>query len=347
LRQLLVTSMAVLVLGSALWGCGGDEKESSGPTPNVTPGAGSSGEPVGDPLTGDATRTVAEVGDETITLGDVNLLVKAWQAGRNAGVDPLASVAQLQKQAIDNLIEQKLILQTATQRGLTPSEAELTAAMDRVKGQFPNEAALTTLLQQEGMTLEQFTKGFRADMTIRNFVEKAYLDTMQVSDADAETFYKANPERFNAPPQVSARHILIRSNKDGGVGVDEVAKNKADTILKRARAGEDFIELAKTTSEDETTRDNGGDLGYFASGVMVPEFDQMVFSLNIGDVSEVIQTQFGYHIIRVDDKKPAGMMELAQVAPQIKELLRNEKAGNKVTELVEKLKTEVAIKREI
>ena len=348
MRQFLVTSLAVLVLSSGLWACGSEDGESNGS--NSTPGA--TAETTADDdgpeaLTGEPTRVVAEVGADEISLGEVSLLVKAWRSGRNRDVDPTASLGNLQKQAVDNLIEQKLILQTATARGFAPAEAELIAALDQVKAQFPNEEALNNLLTQEGMTLDQFTKGFRADMTIRYFVEKAYLDSIVISDEEAKTFYEANPQDFTSPPQVSARHILIRTQPNGSPAADQLAKTRAEGVLTRAKAGEDFIELTKATSEDETTKDNGGDLGYFASGMMVPEFDRMVFSLEVGGISELVKTQFGYHIIKVEDKRPAGPMELTQVSPQIKDMLRHQQAGDRVTALVEKLKTEVEIKRSI
>jgi len=159
-----------------------------------------------------------------------------------------------------------------------------------------------------------------------------------VPEADIERAYNENIQQYSTPEQVRASHILLRTE-----GKDDAAvKAKADDILKQLRAGADFAELARMHSEDEPTAKNGGDLDYFGRGRMVPEFDQAAFALEPGQTSEVIKTDYGYHIIKLTDKKPASMRALADVRPQLVEQLGYEKAQAEAADLAQTIARDVA-----
>jgi peptidyl-prolyl cis-trans isomerase D len=129
-----------------------------------------------------------------------------------------------------------------------------------------------------------------------------------VSSADIERTYNSNIEQYSTPEQVRASHILLKTE-----GKDDAAvKARAEELLKQARAGADFAELAKKNSEDDASAKNGGDLDYFGRGRMVPEFDQAAFSLEPGKISDLVKSQYGYHIIKVVDKKPATTRPLSR-----------------------------------
>src|SRR5262249_683494 len=128
-----------------------------------------------------------------------------------------------------------------------------------------------------------------------------------VPAAEIERAYNNNIEQYTTPEQVRASHVLLKTE-----GKDDAAvKAKAEEILKQARAGADFADLAKKNSEDDSNKNNGGDLDYFGRGRMVPEFDQVAFSLEPGKISDVVKTQFGYHIIKVTDKKAGSTRPIA------------------------------------
>jgi peptidyl-prolyl cis-trans isomerase D len=158
-----------------------------------------------------------------------------------------------------------------------------------------------------------------------------------VSSADIERTYNSNIEQYSTPEQVRASHILLKTE-----GKDDAAvKARAEELLKQARAGADFAELAKKNSEDDASAKNGGDLDYFGRGRMVPEFDQAAFSLEPGKISDLVKSQYGYHIIKVVDKKPATTRPLSEVRQQIQDQLAYERAQAQAADLAQSLEKQV------
>ncbi|HMJ83529.1 MAG TPA: SurA N-terminal domain-containing protein [Vicinamibacterales bacterium] len=159
-----------------------------------------------------------------------------------------------------------------------------------------------------------------------------------VPPADIEKAYNSSIEQYTTPEQVRASHILLKT--EGKTDAD--VKAKAEAILKQAKAGADFAELAKKNSEDESNAKNGGDLDYFGRGRMVPEFDQAVFAMQPGQISDLVKTQYGYHIIKMVDKKNAATRSLAEVRQQLTDQLAYERAQAQAAVLAEKLEKQVS-----
>jgi peptidyl-prolyl cis-trans isomerase D len=158
-----------------------------------------------------------------------------------------------------------------------------------------------------------------------------------VPPADIEQAYNSNSQQYETPEQVRASHILLKTE-----GKDDVTvKAKAEELLKKAKAGADFAELAKANSEDEASAKNGGDLDYFGRGRMVPEFDQVAFALQPGQISDVVKTQYGYHIIKVLDRKAATTRPLAEVRQQLSDQLSYERAQTQANDLAAALEKQI------
>jgi peptidyl-prolyl cis-trans isomerase D len=158
-----------------------------------------------------------------------------------------------------------------------------------------------------------------------------------VPPADIEREYNNNSEQYSTPEQVRASHILLKTE-----GKDDAAvKAKADELLKQARGGADFAELAKKNSEDEGSAKNGGDLDYFGKGRMVPEFDAAVFAMQPGQISDLVKTQYGYHIIKLMDKKAATTRPLAEVRQQLSDQLAYQRAQAQAADLAQKLEGQI------
>jgi peptidyl-prolyl cis-trans isomerase D len=154
-----------------------------------------------------------------------------------------------------------------------------------------------------------------------------------VPAGDIDREYNNNIEQYTTPEQVRASHILLKTEgKD-----DATVKAKAEELLKQARAGADFAELARKNSEDEASAKNGGDLDYFGKGRMVPEFDAAVFAMQPGQISDLVKTQYGYHIIKLVDKKPATTRPLAEVRQQLNDQLAYQRAQAQAADLAQKL----------
>ena len=158
-----------------------------------------------------------------------------------------------------------------------------------------------------------------------------------VPPGDVERAYNDNIEQYTTPEQVRASHILLKTE-----GKDDAAvKKQAEDILKQAKAGADFGELAKKYSEDEGSAKNGGDLDYFTRGKMVPEFDAVAFTLQPGQISDLVKSQFGYHIIKVTDKKPGTQRTLAELRQQLTDQLSFERAQTQAADLAARLEKDI------
>ncbi|MGH6692081.1 MAG: peptidylprolyl isomerase, partial [Gammaproteobacteria bacterium] len=147
-----------------------------------------------------------------------------------------------------------------------------------------------------------------------------------VTPNDVETYYNDNIQEFQSPEQIRASHILLNTG-----GKDEPAVLKqAQGLLQQVKSGADFAELAEKFSEDEGSKANGGDLDYFGRGRMVPEFETAAFALESGQVSDIVKTQYGFHIIKVVDKKPAVTQTFDEVRPQIEDQLKSQRADEQL-----------------
>ncbi len=149
----------------------------------------------------------------------------------------------------------------------------------------------------------------------------------QVTDADLQQYYKAHQDQYQVKEQVRVRHILIAVPAGADAKTDSAAKAKADDLLKQIKAGGNFAELAAKNSDDPGSKVQGGELGFLTRGQTVPEFDKASFTLQPGQTSDVIKTQFGYHILQVEEKKTAHVRSLDEVKPEIVPVIEQTKAG--------------------
>ncbi|RPH35285.1 MAG: hypothetical protein EHM91_17430, partial [Planctomycetota bacterium] len=165
----------------------------------------------------------------------------------------------------------------------------------------------------------------------------ALRGTVKPTEREITRSYNDNIELYSTPEQVRASHILLKTE---GKKEDEV-KAKAEALLTQVKAGADFADLARKNSEDEASAKNGGDLDYFARGRMVPEFDDVAFKLQPGEISGLVKSQYGFHIIKVTDKKDATVRSLDEVRPQIVDQLSWEKAQAKATDMAAAMENEI------
>jgi peptidyl-prolyl cis-trans isomerase D len=163
-----------------------------------------------------------------------------------------------------------------------------------------------------------------------------------VSPADVERYYNQNIEQYSTPEQIRASHILLKTE-----GKDEAAvKARAEDVLTQAKSGADFAELAKKYSEDDTNSKTGGDLDYFGRGRMVAEFEQAAFAMEPGQISDLVKTQYGFHIIKLTDKKAASTRKLDEVRPQITEQLSYERAQKAISDMADRLEGQIRSPRD-
>ena len=160
---------------------------------------------------------------------------------------------------------------------------------------------------------------------------QALRERIQVSPQDVQRYYEDNQQQYSQPDQVRASHILLKTE-----GKDDAAvKQQAEDLAKQAKAGADFAGLAKKYSQDDSNNTKGGDLDFFGRGAMVPEFDKVAFSMQPGQVSDVVKTEFGYHVIKLTDKRAASQRPLAEVQAQIEDQIKWQRAQDQAQRMAD------------
>jgi len=268
----------------------------------------------------------AVVNGERIPMSDLDRQMQAAMRSNPElrSRENLAALREKRKEVLEFLINRELIVQEGKEAGLEPQDTEVDAELTKIKQRFPSQSAFEQALKQRGLTEKELRRAVRRELTVQKVVEVKIKPTAEpVTDEDVADFYEENKEGFAESEKVRARHILIKVSPDVSDQEKADAESKIQVVLKEARDGADFAELAKKNSECPSAS-QGGDLGYFTRGQMVKPFEEAAFALEPGQISEIVETQFGYHIILVQDKKPRRQLELEEVSEQIRKALYDE-----------------------
>lgn len=217
------------------------------------------------------------------------------------------------------LIDQELLWQAAEAEGTLASTREVDEALAEMRSQFRSDESFLNRLIDEGYTEESYRDHLFRLVSARKFREALVADIV-VSDADIHTYYLENPERFRIPESVRARHILVAVKPTDGDAAMDAARARIETILERLELGADFAELASRFSDDSSAA-RGGDLGYFPRGQMVDSFEQAAFSLEPGELSDVVQTPYGLHLIKVESRQPSQIVDEELVREDVRNYL--------------------------
>ena len=258
--------------------------------------------------------------------------------------DQLDLLVRLRKEAMDLLIEQVLVGQAAEAAGIEIPPEAIDKSIADLRSIFDSENGYRIKLQDEGFDDETF----RAHME-RMYRAKVYLDDIRigaavVSDEDVETYYDENKDRLTLPEQVRVRHILLAWKPLGKQDDRAFIREQMTPILERARAGEDFAALAREFSDDYATKQVGGDTGFFHRGEMAPQFEAVAFSLQPGEISEPVETPFGVHIIKLEERQESELLPYDDIRDQLREHVRNELAEAAVRAEIDRLKAAAEIK---
>jgi peptidyl-prolyl cis-trans isomerase C len=299
-------------------------------------GADAAAEPV-KPLPEKLPDVLARVNGETVTRTELEEYVRNLESQAGSPI-PADQRDRIYRGVIDQLVGYKLLMQEAKTRNVAVPDADVDARIAEVKKQFPSEDLFMQTLIDRKMTLEQIKADARRDMSIARLIDAEIAPRIAVKPAQVEDFYKNNPDRFKQPERVRASHILISAPENADAATKAQAKTKAEQILKDVKAGKDFAALARQHSQDPGSAVNGGDLGFFQQGQMVGPFNDAAFSLKPGATSDLIETQFGYHIIRVAEKQPARTASLDEMRLQIEEFLKHQNRESETESFVKALR---------
>jgi peptidyl-prolyl cis-trans isomerase C len=277
---------------------------------------------------------VARVNGQEIPKADFDRLLKQMESQAGQAV-PKERRDEIYRALVEQLVTYTALEHESRARGIEVTAAEAKQVSDakiaELRKQIPDPKAFNKALAERNMTLDRLRSDIRKDIAINKMMEVELANT--VTEAEIREFYDKNPDEFNG---VRASHILIRPE-----GFDEASKTKARTtaegVLKEARSGTDFAELARKHSGDGSAQ-QGGDLGFFTKASMVPAFSNAAFALEPGQISDVVETQFGFHIIKLAERKS---IPLAEATPKIREFLMDKRQQAFVARIKSKSKIEV------
>jgi peptidyl-prolyl cis-trans isomerase C len=320
-------------------------------------------------------RTLATVNGDVILLSEFEknatpILEQFKRAAPTAEQTP-ERVKEIKKRVLDQMVDDKILAQEAKKKSIKVSQLEVDDGVKKVRTRFGTEEEFNKELQKEGMTYDAFRKHIQDQIgTIKLIDQEVKAKTTVPGDSDVKQLYdtllailadkpipgshtatevdelkslaRAVDHRFGE--RVRARHILIRASQNASKEEKAAALNKIKDVQKQLKNGGDFAELAKKYSEDPGSKERGGDLGSFSRGDMVDTFEKAAFALNVGQVSDIVNTGFGYHIIRLEEKKAASKFSFDDVKDDLKEYLFQQRAAKKFETYLKDLRAKAEVK---
>jgi peptidyl-prolyl cis-trans isomerase C len=264
------------------------------------------------------------------------------QALRQGQMVGESSREEINRQALDTLIDIELLYQESQRRGFEISEDRIDEQVSNLRDQFGDEDGFSEALEQIGISREELRTEFNRQLAIQEMIDTDIAPSVSVSEQESTDFYQSNPDFFLTPEQVRARHILIQVSPDASEEEKSEARSRIEEIRARIEAGADFADMASEFSEDGSSA-NGGDLGYFHKDRMVKPFADAAFSLDIGELSGIVTTQYGFHLIQVTDRKAESVVPYEDVQSRIFEYLHREKVMVAIEELAAQLRGQAEI----
>ncbi len=242
------------------------------------------------------------------------------------------------RRALQQLIVRELLLQEAIARKLKADDAGVEAAYNEARVPYPDDRAWLSFLAQQGLDADAFRREIRTQHTISALMKaEGGAVGEQVSDKDTRAYFDAHPEKFDSGERLRASHILVRVPGDAPPQQKDELRKKTEGLHTRLGKGEDFAKLAKQFSADPSSAPKGGELDMFHRGQMVAPFEAAAYALKPGEVSGVVETPFGFHVIKLHERLPAMQAPYETVKDQIAATLREERRSKRLEELVGRL----------
>jgi len=289
---------------------------------------------------------IAMVNNATVSRQDLDREMKMYALKLNTQGRPIndQELKRYEGNFRETLINQVLLLQQSESEGVTVKDSQVTQSVNEFKANFKNEKDYQNELKQMGFTEDQLNDWFKDKLTIEAVFEKNITLNTPISDKEIRAFYDKRPDLFRQPERVRASHILIQVPTDADEAKKETALASIESLKQRIDNGESFANLAMEYS-DCPSKAKGGDLGFFSREQMVQPFSEAAFALQPGQVSDVVTTQYGYHLIRIVERQEAQMMAFNDVKEEISNILRREQKMKQIGDYIEKIKKKADIQR--
>ena len=248
----------------------------------------------------------------------------------------------MEKRALEKLIAQELLVQESRNIKVDDIEKKVDEGVKRVKIKYKTEENFKSYLESNNLTEESMRENIRKGIYIEAYLEEKGIRNPVIPEEEIKSYYEETKENYRRDEYIKASHILIKADENASQEEKDAARGKAEKIRTEIIGGKDFAAMAREFSEDGRAA-NGGDLNYIKRGFMPPEFDSVAFALKKDDVSDVVQTKYGFHIIKVFDKKPAGISPYEEVRSFIEKYLQKELSSKKMASHMEELKSKAKI----
>ena len=290
---------------------------------------------------------VALINGKAIHSNELDLAVKQFlmRLGKNPNFfvkQPKDTVVY--REALNWLISLNLLAEEANNSKIKVDENKLELTFNNFKRNFPSEQKFLDFLAGNNLSLENFRTKLADELRVQELLDQKITSKIEViTEKEALEFYNNNGDKFSENEQVRVHHILIKVTDPNDPKKVAVAENKARWILDKIKKGENFEELSRQYSEDPSAF-KGGDLGFFARGDMIKEFENVAFSLKIDETSDVVRTPLGFHIIKLNEKKSSQLIPFQEVESQIKAQLKQERSNKLFEDYVSELKSKAKIK---
>lgn len=328
MRSLMLTTVLAIALVFSVTGCSKRGKNGSGADSVAAAKA-------------EAAKTVvAKIGNKSITLLDVQrqetMLTQQLQ-GYADSAQIVSMKPTIQKQAFNNAVNRVLLENALAAMGAKADEKTLTERLDYYRKNFVSDEAYNADLKKKDMTPEEFRHEIEIGIMAEELFNKRTANIPPVSDKEAREFYDTNKDRFLQPERVKASHILLTVDKEASDSLRAAKKAEAQRILGELKKGADFADMARKHS-DCPSKQQGGDLGFFQRGQMVPEFENAAFALKPGQMSGVVETPFGYHIIKTAEYAKPSTVPFEEAKQNISQYLTEQKKQQALTSYFDSLR---------
>lgn len=313
--------------------------ENESPGTAQTPGASSVVTPAQTVNPDSFPEIVAKVNDREIKKADLLNRAKAVQAQLQQTGN---STADFYRKVLDEIVGAELLYQTCAARGYLPPKDAVDGQIAQFRTRFPNPGEFEKALEAQGMTPEGFAHMLELEAGVQKLVQAEILTSIAISDTEKQEFYQENTEKMMSPEQLRLSHILVKAPQ-GDVSAREAARQKTEDLQARLNAGEDFATLASQNSDDPGSKGNGGELPWVSRGDTVPAFEQAAFALSPGETSGLVETPFGYHIIKLSERKSSQPLPYDEVVGRIEEFLTQQAVQEQIQNRLETLKSEAQV----
>lgn len=288
---------------------------------------------------------VAVVNDDIITLYEVNREAQPlFRESEKRGALDDAGRGKIRRTVLDGLVEKKLVEQKIRELNIKIGDEEIVQAIEDVKRQNGlDQEGLVRALATQGLTYDQYRSQMREQLERLRLVSMEVRSRIQVGETEMRAYYGANLEKYSEEDTFRARHIFFKTGEKASPEEIKRTMNTALMVLAEARSGKDFTELARTYSEDPAARTNGGDLGSFKKGEMQPELEQAILSLKPGEVSELVYTPLGLHVIKLETRTAGAPKPFDSVKAEIEETLYRRKSEERFSKWAKEMRSKASI----